>query len=167
MFSRARQGRLSLFVAIGTRVAVTLASLCTVLLAACGGGDDSGMRATLTDDDCTYEGNTTHAAGMFSIEIENLTQDSGNFGLVGLGDGFVFKDIEPLLNKWVHLETQGKTPRDLPPWFRMVWNSAIVDGGASTFLPVDVPPGTYALACWDIDQGKERAEIATQLDVTG
>jgi hypothetical protein len=143
-------------------------AVATVLPVGCGGEDGSKMHATLTDDDCTYEGNTTHAAGMFSIEIENQTADSGSFGYARLGDGFVFEDIEPLLDERVQLEAQGETPRDhLPPWLRGVLRSAIVDGGASTFLPVDVTPGTYALVCWDIDQGKERAEVATRLDVTG
>jgi hypothetical protein len=57
-------------VAFGTRMAVTVAAAITVPLAACAGSDDSQMRATLTNDGCTYRGDKTAAAGRFMIEVE-------------------------------------------------------------------------------------------------
>ena len=41
-----------------------------VLATGCGGGSHT-MRVTLTDDGCTYEGDTTPAPGPFNIEVEN------------------------------------------------------------------------------------------------
>jgi hypothetical protein len=35
------------------------------------------MRATLTSEGCTYEGDTTPPTGMFTIEVENKTQFFG------------------------------------------------------------------------------------------
>ena len=52
------------------------------------------MRATLTDDDCTYRGDTTAVAGSFSIEVENRTLRFASFGLVKLDDTETIKDIE-------------------------------------------------------------------------
>ena len=154
-----------MFVAIGTRVAVTLAALCTVLLAACGGGDDSGMRATLTDDDCTYEGNTTPTAGVLTIEVENQTEFSGAFGLVSLAEGSTVDDLQQALDQYPRqFEKDGTLPE--PPDFYQLVAKSRVDAGATWQLYADEPAGTYALVCFvDDDLPTEQIHIAKQLDV--
>lgn len=80
----------------GTRTAVALAALITsVPLAACGGGDDSQMRPTLTDDGCTYRGDETAAAGRFTIEVENQTGHGASFSLERLAKEITTDDLEP------------------------------------------------------------------------
>ena len=44
-------------------------------------GDLAATRARLTNDGCTYNGDTSPAAGMFTIEVENQTEFSGSFVL--------------------------------------------------------------------------------------
>lgn len=59
----------------------------TVVLAGCGGGTNSGpMRATLTLDGCAYEGDTSPAPGLFTIEVRNQTPYGANFVLYELAD---------------------------------------------------------------------------------
>ncbi|MGH3129058.1 MAG: hypothetical protein ACRDPX_14145, partial [Gaiellaceae bacterium] len=59
-----------------------LASLVAVpaLLVSCG-GESRAVHATLTDDNCVYEGSTTADAGRLSIEVENTTFRFGSFGV--------------------------------------------------------------------------------------
>jgi hypothetical protein len=55
-------------------MAVTMVTAAVAVLPTACSGDEGAMRATLTDDGCTYEGNTSPAAGMFTIEVENQTE---------------------------------------------------------------------------------------------
>ena len=71
----------------GVRAAVTLVTLTAVMpLASCGGGGGNSLRATLTDDGCTYEGDTSPAAGRFTIDLANKTKFFGAFALARLSD---------------------------------------------------------------------------------
>ena len=45
------------------------------------------MRVTLTDDGCTYKGDTTPAPGPFDIGVENKTSHFANFTLSALPPG--------------------------------------------------------------------------------
>ena len=45
------------------------------------------MHATLTGEECTYEGPSTAQAGRLSIETENATFRFGSFGVVALYEG--------------------------------------------------------------------------------
>ena len=62
-----------------------------VLATGCGGSDT--MRVTLTDDGCTYEGDTTPAPGDFNIKVENKTSRWANFTLSALPAGKTVEDV--------------------------------------------------------------------------
>jgi hypothetical protein len=154
-------------VTFGTRVAVTLAILITtLLLAACGGDADSEMRATLTDDDCTYEGDETPSARMFTVEVENQTPYFGAFALSAIAEGSTIKDdLEPFLEKTRQQFQRTGTLPDLPAYYEQVVRGA-AQAGETTFLPADVPAGRYALMCFVDDLPTWRVYVAAQLDVT-
>ena len=84
------------------RVAVTVAALVTsVLLVGCG-GDDAGsndMLLTLTDVDCTYEGDETPQAGTFSVELVNDSSTPGIFSLYTIAAGTEFSDVQGWLDR--------------------------------------------------------------------
>jgi hypothetical protein len=69
-----------------------------VLAAGCGGGSDT-MRVTLTDDRCTYEGDTTPAPGRFDIEVENKTSHFANFTLSALPAGKTVEDVRHVVER--------------------------------------------------------------------
>ena len=74
--------------------------LSTALLAAgCGGGGSDTMRATLTDDGCTYEGDTTPAPGLFDIEVENKTSHLAVFSMWALANGKTVEDVQHASSK--------------------------------------------------------------------
>src|SRR5262245_23445970 len=52
------------------------------------------MRATLTDDGCAYEGDTTHAPGLFSVEVENKSSHFASFALYPLAAGKNVEDVQ-------------------------------------------------------------------------
>lgn len=177
---------------IGTRVALTLAALiATVLLAACGGVDDSRMRATLTDDGCTYRGDNTAEAGRFTIEVENQTEHDANFAFLRLAEGFTADTIKPILAResaWIRSlseddlrDMEQKRPLDHPrpdlpqPFDFRLGAATEIGGGASSELPgVGAPAGSYALICRVNPQERARQlllwkeqYVATQIEVTG
>jgi len=134
------------------------------------------MRATLTDDGCTYEGDVTSAAGRFTIEVENETFQFAAFLLAALNEGSAFDDIEPFLENPRQYE-RSRALADLTPPYETV-GGAEVEPKSSTFLPVDVPAGRYVVLCVvhrSSDERRsaddvvppERVQAAAQLDVTG
>lgn len=139
-------------------MAVTVAAVITVPLAACGGSDDSQMRATLTDDGCTFRGDTTAAAGRFTIEVENQTGHGGHFVLKELANGYTTDSIQPILDN--------PTPeiaslfKDDPVFF------SDISGNGSGVLLADLPAGTYVLMCRSKDKGAGLL-VAAQIEVTG
>ena len=52
------------------------------------------MRATLTDDGCTYEGDTTPAPGLHTIEVENKTTHFATFAMWKLAPGVSAEDVQ-------------------------------------------------------------------------
>ena len=52
------------------------------------------MRATLTDDGCTYEGDTTPAPGLHTIEVENKTTHFATFEMRKLAPGVSAEDVQ-------------------------------------------------------------------------
>ena len=150
------------------RTRAALAAFVTiVLLAACGGGDgSSGMRLTLTDDGCTYEGDATLDDGAFTAEVENQTSLYSAFALSAIAEGATIDDLEPFLEKARQQFQQSGTLPDLPAFYEQVVRSG-VDAGATGFLPADVPAGTYALMCFVDDLPVWRVYLAAWLDVTG
>ncbi len=177
---------------LSKRFAVTLAAFVTTLpLAACGGeedGDESAgtggvgpeaantlgastggaggeMRLTLTDDDCTYEGDETPAAGMFTIEVENQTEYFGAFAIAGIAEGSTIDDLQPFLEEASQQFQENGTLPDPPAFYSQMVRSG-VEAGASGSLPVDVPAGTYALMCFIDDLPTWEVHAAAQLDVS-
>ena len=69
-----------------TRVAVGLATSATiVLLSACGRGSGThDMRAVLTDDGCTYEGDQEPGPRALTVEVQNHSSVDGAFALAGI-----------------------------------------------------------------------------------
>lgn len=184
------------FVAIGTRVAATVAAVITTMpLAACGGNGDTRMRATLTDDGCTYQGDTKPAAGRFTIEVKNQTQRGANFAFIRLAKGFTAATIKPILAKetaWTRSLSEaeirnmehGKPPLhhprpNLPQIFDFQGNDGSatdIGAGATSELPGGVSAGSYAVICRNITQvgGRHlgvwkhyKQYVAAEIDVTG
>jgi hypothetical protein len=177
-------------VAVGTYAASAAAAFAAaVILGGCADGGDSSdpeiasteavsseptetaevagtMRLTLTDDGCTYVGDDSVESGTFTAEVENQTEFFGAFALAGLVEGSVIDDLEPWLEEARQQFQDSGTLPDLPPFYEQVTRTG-VEAGASGFLPVDVPAGSYALMCFVDDLPTWRVYPAAQLEVTG
>jgi hypothetical protein len=148
-------------------MAVAAAAVIAILsLTACTRDDDTPMQATLTNDGCTYRGNTKAAAGTFTIEVNNETPQGANFALLRLADGYTASTIKPILAKetaWVHSLSNAELRRmqrgqrllqhphpDLPQIFDFQHGGSFTEVGVgeSSELPgVGAPAGNYALIC--------------------
>jgi hypothetical protein len=148
-------------------MAVALLSAAVSLVPMACGGDEAAMRATLTNDGCTYEGDTSPTAGMFTIEVENQTEFSSSFVLLSLAEGSTVDDLQPSLEQYPRqFEREREFTLPEPPDYKFLVRSD-VEAGATSALPADVPAGTYALVCFvDDDLPTEQIYIAEQLDVT-
>ncbi len=105
------------------------------------------MRATLTDRDCTYEGDTTPSTESFAIELENRTLRFASFGLVTLFEGESVEDIDPVAERMSSRQlARSRAGSDVPPPFGRWIVGAEVEPSASTVLPVDAPVGRYVVA---------------------
>jgi hypothetical protein len=82
-----------------------------VLATGCGGGGSDTMRATCTDDGCTYEGDTTPAPGIFNIEVENKTSHFAIFNLWALAAGKNVEDVRHAFEQARPAFEQGKEPK--------------------------------------------------------
>lgn len=145
-------------------MAIALLTVVVSLVPMACGGDEAAMRATLSDDGCTYDGDTSPTAGMFTIEVENETEFSGRFVLLSLAEGSTVDDLQPALDEYPRqFEKDGTLPQ--PPDYQFLARSD-VEAGATSALPADVPAGTYAVVCFvDDDLPTEQIYIAEQLDV--
>ena len=148
-------------------MAVAVATVTAILsLTACTGDDDTPMQATLTNDGCTYRGDTKAAAGRFTIEVKNETPQGASFALLRLADGYTAATIEPILAKetaWVHSLSNSELRRmqrgqrllqhphpDLPQIFDFQHGGSATEVGVgeTSDLPgVGAPAGKYALIC--------------------
>jgi len=142
-----------------------LAVLMSCVVGACGGGLDAGMLATLTDDQCTYEGDQTPNAEMFTIKVKNGTKYFGAFALAALSGGKTIDDLEPWLKHARQQFAQSGTLPTLPPFYEQVVRTGI-EAGTTGNLPADVKPGRYALMCFVDDLPTWRVYPAAQLDVS-
>ena len=125
----------------------------------------AATRARLTNDGCTYNGDRSPTAGMFTIEVENQTEFSGSFVLLSLPEGWTVDDLQPALDQYPRQFELGWTLPE-PPDYQLLVRSD-VEAGATSALPADVPAGTYAVVCFvDDDLPTEQIYIAEQLDVT-
>ena len=153
----------------GVRAAVAIVTLTAVmLLASCGGGGGNSLRATLTHDGCTYEGDTSPAAGRFTIDFANKTEFFGSVALARLSDGKTINDLQPYLEKAgiISLQTGTLAAPPFPDFYEQVvrWG---VEAGQNADLAADVPAGTYALMCFPDNLPMWRVYRAAQLEVTG
>ncbi len=149
-----------------TRVAVALvAVMTTVVPAACGGDAGGDLRATLTDDGCSYEGDDAPAAGKFTVDVENQTTYYGAFALAAIAEGSTIDDLEPFLEEARQQFQRSGTLPDPPSFYEQVVRAG-VDAGATGSLPADLPAGTYALMCFVDDLPTWRVYVAGKLDVT-
>jgi hypothetical protein len=127
-------------VARGDGLAATLGVLMVAggFAAGCGGGTDV-MRATLTPESCSYEGDTTPAPGVFRVEVRNETHDVANFSVWELAEGAKIEEIEP----WY-----AKARRKLnPPQLKRPISSSLVAAGTTGELPINEPSGRYVVLC--------------------
>lgn len=156
-------------------LAVCLSSI--GLLAGCGGGDaDEGMRATLTDDRCTYEGPSSANAGRFTIEVANDSRSFGGFFLAAAANDAEVDDLQATIDRLLHRYRRSGEGRLRAPWTPIV-ESAI--GPLETgVIPADVGAGHYVILCLvgpTTDTRRTSSEslppaavyVATRLDVTG
>ncbi|MBA3384346.1 MAG: hypothetical protein H0T20_06800 [Actinobacteria bacterium] len=141
------------FVAVGT----------TVLLATCGGGGTGEMRLTLTDTGCTYEGDETPAAGMFTIEVENQSSKEGAFALGRVSPGATIDDLEAYADEERGRIRQRAEILGAPAFYSQVVRVGAPPGKSSA-LPADVNAGTYALTCFN-DPPLTALYVAGQLEV--
>ena len=151
----------------GVRAAVALVTLTAVIpLASCGGGGGNDLR--LTDDGCTYEGDTSPAAGRFTIDFANKTKFFAGVALARLSDGKSINDLQPYLEKaGRQFAKSGTLPAPpFPDFYEQVvrWG---VEAGQNSVLAADLPAGTYALMCFPDNLPMWRVYRAAQLDVTG
>jgi hypothetical protein len=150
----------------------------TALLVSCG-GESGAMHATLTDDECTFEGTTATEGGRLSIEVENTTFRFASFGVVALYAGESVDDIA-LVRERVESRRllRNRARSDVPPPFGRWIAGADVEPTTRTFLPVDADPGRYAVVCYihrNADERRrtgeiarpERAFVAGQIEVAG
>jgi hypothetical protein len=145
------------------------------LLAGCGGGGSETMRATLTDDGCTYDGPASAHAGRFTIEVSNDSDSFGAFFLSAVADDDADElqsTIDGVLRRF---EKSGESPARVP-WRTIVGSQA--SPSETTVIPADVKAGSYAVLCFVSARTDSRQTsneqvppaavyVATRLDVTG
>ena len=153
----------------GTRVAVTVAALVTsVLLVGCG-GDDAGsndMLLTLTDLDCTYEGDETPQAGTFSVELVNDSSTPGIFELYTIAAGSEFSDVQAYVDQEQQRIEQGAEPLGPPDSLSLVTREDVATGDSGT-LSSDLTGGTYALICQHDQPPTALSLVKPPLEVSG
>lgn len=158
---------------VGGYLVVSLVALATVGFAAgCtgggeggnGGGDNEGvMRATLTGDGCTYEGDTTPGAGTFSVEVRNETNKPVNFQLMVLPENATLKDVETWFAE--ALKTWEQTGRYVLHPITWVSNT-LVGPHAASELPANVSTARLAVLCASATPRPSGVIAAAELDVT-
>ena len=144
---------------------VTLSGIATaVLLAGCGNDTGGSMRLTLTDAGCTYEGNKTPAAGMFTIEVQNDSSKEGAFALGKIAAGSTVGDLDAYVEEERRRIQHENEIAGAPAFYSQVVRVGAAPGAGSA-LPADVGAGTYALTCFN-DPPLTALYVAGQLDVT-
>jgi hypothetical protein len=149
-------------------VAVVLAASATiVLLAACGGGDGSSeMRLTLTDDDCTYQGDKTPPATQtFEAELENQSSKLGAFEIARIDAGHSFAEVEAYVKEQKRRLEEGlEIVR--PPAYMTLGARAVVPSGESGMLVSTVTSGQWVLWCAHDDPPTAVFLITRSLEVS-
>ena len=151
-----------------------------VLATGCGGGGSDTMRATLTDDGCTYEGETSPAPGLHTIEVENKTTHFVTFGMWKLAPGKSAEDVQDAYTqaladfKRTHKKPFGSgVGRLYAPNFGRYTDT---DPEATSELPLNEFSGRFAIVCFEGSSADTRTSssaltspsavyVATELDV--
>jgi hypothetical protein len=152
------------------------------LATGCGGSGGDTMRATLTDDDCTYQGDTTPAPGLLKIEVENKTSHFASFGLWLLAAGASLEDVRQAYKQSQAVFAKGKKPS--PRLFAGVFASAYrnaagssdTDPKAQRVLRVNASRGRFVIVCFEQSSVDTRTSssqplppaavyVATELDI--
>ena len=124
---------------LGRHLVVSLVALATAgVVAGCGGGGDKTgevMRATFTGDGCRYQGDTTPASGLFTIEVRNESSERAHFVLIELPAGTTLKDIE----SWLEEARQRHE--------RLSGAVTLVEPHATSELPGNASTGRFAVLC--------------------
>ena len=116
------------------------------------------MRATLTDDGCTYEGDTTHAPGPFHVEVENKTSHFASFALKPLAAGKNAEDVRHGYEQISAALERGEDPKDPhpgPPYLDglfdtgnlLNWPGTETVPEATSELPVNASSGRFVIIC--------------------
>jgi hypothetical protein len=141
------------------------------LAAGCGGGADV-MRATLTAEGCTYEGDTTPAPGVFRVEVRNETHDVANFAIAELAEGAKIEEIERWYEEARRKLGQPGPYNFSPPQLKKgPFSSSLVAAGTTGELPVNESSGRYVVLCaldagtWGAGGWGLRLFAATELNV--
>ncbi len=132
---------------IGVAWRTTLALVAVALvLGGCGGsGDEEGMRATLTDDGCAFEGSTGLRAGRFDIAVANETRLFSAFFLAAVAGDATADDVQETVDGLPRrFRKSGESPARTP-WRNVVGSAA--EPAATSIIPADVRAGTYVVLC--------------------
>lgn len=119
----------------------------TVLLSACGGGNAGSPQLTLTDDDCTYDGDRSPPATQtFEAALENESSRLGVFEIARIDAGGTFADVE------AYVEGERRRLEDGleivgPPAYLTLGARAEVPAGESGILVSGVTSGEWVLWC--------------------
>jgi hypothetical protein len=157
----------------GDGLAATLGVLVVAggFAAGCGGGADV-MRATLTPEGCTYEGDTTPAPGVFTVQVRNETHDVANFAIAELAEGAKIEEIEAWYEEARRkLGQPGPYNFNPPQLKRGPFSSSLVAAGTTGELPINESSGRYVVLCaldagsWGAGGWGLRLFAATELDV--
>jgi len=131
---------------LGRHLVVSLVALATAgVVAGCGGGGDKTgevMRATFTGDGCRYQGDTTPAPGLFTIEVRNESSERAAFELMELPPGTTLNDVEGWLEEARQRDEQFS-------WYHHVtWVSVTgVEPHAASELAGNASTGRFAVPC--------------------
>ena len=77
------------------------------------------MLLTLTDLDCTYEGDETPQAGTFSVELVNNSSTPGFFALYTIAAGSEFSDVQAYVDQEQQRIEQGAEPLGPPDFLSL------------------------------------------------
>ena len=153
------------------------------------------MRATLTDDGCTYEGDTTPAPGLHTIEVENKTTHFATFAMSKLLPGVSAEDVQHAYTQALaDIKRTHKIPRvgrlqpnapfapsigalyvppDAAPFYGLGTNT---DAEATSELPLNEYSGSFVIICFEGSSADTRTSpsaswspravyVATELDI--
>jgi hypothetical protein len=105
-----------------------------VLATGCGGGSET-MRVTLTDDGCTYEGDTAPSPGLFDIEVENNTSHFAMFTLSALPTGKTVEDVQHAVDRRMPIGMRGAGDANTRP-------------DETNVMHVNESSGRFVIGCW-------------------